>query len=59
VKYHQRAITRSDDILLEVVGAHGIRQRFRRKRVFRQVAGGATVRDYDRPHTLNNINKNS
>ena len=47
VQHHRHAVLAEHDVLLDVVGAHGVRGRLGRQRVLGQVARGAAVRDHD------------
>lgn len=55
----QFVIPRCDHVLLKIVGTHRIREGFCGAGVFRQVTTGTTVRNDDRSHILNHLNKNN
>src|SRR5210317_1111264 len=49
---NQPVVARRNNVLFEVVSAHGIGQRLGRNCVLRQVPGGATMRNHDWPHSM-------
>ena len=52
VKYNQLAVARRDDILLEVVGAHGMGHSLAGQRVLRQIGRCAAMRDDQRSDSV-------
>ncbi len=55
MQHDERIIAARDHVLLEVIGTHGIGERFGRQCVLGQVARRAAVRNDHRPHGRINI----
>ena len=52
VEHDKLIVTGGDDVLLEIVGAHGIRKRLGLQSVLRKMARSTAVGDNDRTHNL-------
>jgi hypothetical protein len=58
MQHDQFVISGRYHVLLEIVGAHRIREGFCGTGVFRQVTTGTAVRNDDRSHVLSHLAKN-
>jgi hypothetical protein len=56
VENDKLVIAGGDDVLFEVIGAHGVGERFASKRMLRQMSGRSSMGDDDGPHMLFDFN---
>jgi hypothetical protein len=56
MEYNEFVVAGRDDVLLQVIGAHGVGQRLGCERMLRQVSGRASMGNDDGPHTLISFN---